>query len=103
MQPGGADSRPGKHGPERVHKLLHNPRKMDHDLTHAERKRKGGVLTRHFGGAHALAKPLRDRHGRPTPHAMMAHRVGEPIPTTKAHVRGLARKGRALLSGLKKR
>lgn len=81
---------------------LLNPHKMPHDLTHKEVKRKGGVLARHFGGAHALTKPLRDAKGAPTPHALMAKRVGEPVPTTKAHVRRLGAMGRAMLKGLRK-
>ena len=80
---------------------VHNPRKSDHDLHPHERRRKGALLRRHFAGAHNAAKPLRHADGRPTRHALMAARVGEPVPTTKAHVRALAGKGRKMLAGLK--
>ena len=63
--------------------------------TPEKQKRKGSFLRRHF--ANASAGPLQDEKGRPTRHALSAHAWGEPVPTTAADVKKLAKKGSELL------
>ena len=76
----GANLKPGVKGP------ADTPEKM---------KRKGSFLRRHF--ANPEPGPMKDEKGRPTRRALSAHAWGEPVPSTPADVKKLARKGTELL------
>ena len=63
--------------------------------TPEKQKRKGSFLRRHF--ANPGAGPLQDDKGEPTRHALSAAAWGEPVPTSAADVKKLAKKGGELL------
>lgn len=58
-------------------------------------KRKGSFLRRHF--ANPNPGPMKDEKGKPTRRALSAHAWGEPVPSTAADVKKLAKKGTELL------
>ena len=76
----GANLKPGVKGP------ADTPEKM---------KRKGSFLRRHF--ANPETGPMKDEKGKPTRRALSAQAWGEPVPSTPADVKKLAKKGTELL------
>ena len=76
----GANLKPGVKGP------ADTPEKM---------KRKGSFLRRHF--ANPETGPMKDEKGKPTRRALSAKAWGEPVPSTGADVKKLAKKGTELL------
>ncbi len=76
----GANLKPGVKGP------ADTPEKM---------KRKGSFLRRHF--ANPNPGPMKDEKGKPTRRALSAKAWGEPVPSTSAEVKKLAKKGTDLL------
>ncbi len=58
-------------------------------------KRKGSFLRRHF--ANPEPGPMKDEKGKPTRRALSAPAWGEPVPSTPADVKKLAKKGTELL------
>ncbi len=58
-------------------------------------KRKGSFLRRHF--ANPDPGPMKDEKGKPTRRALSAQAWGEPVPSTPADVKKLAKKGSELL------
>ncbi|MBE7158831.1 MAG: hypothetical protein INR62_10450 [Rhodospirillales bacterium] len=76
----GANLKPGVKGP------ADTPEKM---------KRKGSFLRRHF--ANPNPGPMKDEKGKPTRRALSAKAWGEPVPSTDADVKKLAKKGTVLL------
>ncbi len=58
-------------------------------------KRKGSFLRRHF--ANPETGPMKDEKGKPTRRALSAQAWGEPVPSTEADVKKLAKKGTELL------
>lgn len=58
-------------------------------------KRKGSFLRRHF--ANPNPGPMKDEKGKPTRRALSAKAWGEPVPSTDADVKKLAKKGTDLL------
>ncbi len=58
-------------------------------------KRKGSFLRRHF--ANPETGPMKDEKGKPTRRALSAQAWGEPVPSTPADVKKLAKKGTELL------
>ena len=58
-------------------------------------KRKGSFLRRHF--ANPDTGPMKDEKGKPTRRALSAQAWGEPVPSTDADVKKLAKKGKQLL------
>ncbi len=58
-------------------------------------KRKGSFLRRHF--ANPNPGPMKDEKGKPTRRALSAAAWGEPVPSTTADVKKLAKKGMELL------
>ena len=58
-------------------------------------KRKGSFLRRHF--ANPNPGPMQDEKGKPTRRALSAQAWGEPVPSTEADVKKLAKKGTELL------
>ena len=58
-------------------------------------KRKGAFLRRHF--ANPNPGPMQDEKGKPTRRALSAQAWGEPVPSTEADVKKLAKKGTELL------
>lgn len=68
--------------------------------TPTQLRRKGSFLARHYGGP---SKPLKDKRGRPTRHALQANAWGEPVPKTQASAKRLGQLGRRLLERYKKK
>ena len=62
--------------------------------TPTKKRRKGSFLARHYGGP---AKPLKDKKGRPTRHALQARAWGEAAPSSQSAAKALGAKGRRLL------
>ncbi len=58
-------------------------------------KRKGSFLRRHF--ANPEPGPMKDEKRKPTRRALSARAWGEPVPSTSAEVKKLAKKGTELL------
>lgn len=70
--------------------------KPESEMTLEDMRRKGSWATRFYG--RKPLPPLADAHGRPTRFALSAHAWGEPVPTSVAEARAIARRGRELLA-----
>jgi Domain of unknown function (DUF6321) len=74
--------------------------KPEAEMSLTEMRRKGSWAVRFYGRKDL--PPLRDGNGNPTRHALSAHAWGEPVPTTVAAARKIAKKGERLLAKYKK-
>lgn len=97
---GGLTARGRKAFAKQGHKLRPGVTRKGKDMSLTDMKRKGSWATRFYG--RKVLPALKDNKGLPTRFAKTAAAWGEPIPTTEAAARRIAKKGKRLLERYKR-